>query len=178
MELNMEEKLEQFIPLVQLVVAQMKKTLSNQVDESELYSSGMTGLWDASQKFDPSQGVKFETYAVQRIRGAILDGIRQTDHVSRTLRKKEKTFREARETLEQFYLRKPTPKEMTEHLGINPEEYERTLMQLSFIKQESLDEPLDNEGKERAVFNRIEDYYFPRQEEYVKAKEKKKDLQA
>ncbi|SDM38571.1 sigma-70 family RNA polymerase sigma factor [Bacillus sp. OK048] len=55
-----------------------------------------------------SQGVKFETYAAQRIRGAILDGLRQTDHVSRTLRKKEKMIREAWETLEQSLLRKPT----------------------------------------------------------------------
>src|SRR4051812_29620602 len=85
-EWNMEDRiLEEYIPLVQMVVAQMKKTLSNQADENELFSSGMTGLWDASRKFDPYQGAKFQTYAVQRIRGAILDGLRQSDHVSRSL---------------------------------------------------------------------------------------------
>lgn len=82
--------MDQYIPLVHKVVKHMKRSLSDEADENDLFSFGLTGLWDAGKKFDPSQGIKFETYAVQRIRGEILDGIRQNDHVSRTLRKKKK----------------------------------------------------------------------------------------
>jgi RNA polymerase sigma factor FliA len=174
----MEEMLDEYIPLVQMVVAQMKRNLSNQTDVDELFSSGMIGLWDASQKFDPTLGIKFETYAVQRIRGAILDGIRAIDHASRTLRKKEKVFREAMEALEQKYLRKPTPHEVSEHLGITLTEYEQTLKQLAFLKQESLDEPVDNEGKDNPIYHQIEDLSFQRQEEWLEAKERKKSLAA
>lgn len=179
MKWDVEEVIDQYIPLVHIVVAQMKKKLSNQADESELFSFGMTGLWDASRKFDPSQGVKFETYAVQRIRGEILDGLRKTDHVSRTLRKKEKMIRGALDTLEQTYMRRPTSLEVSNHLKISLEEYEQTQMQLSFIKQDSLDEPMDDhDGYGRAPFHQIEDHHFLKQDEWLEAKDQKKRLAA
>ncbi|MFZ7944711.1 sigma-70 family RNA polymerase sigma factor [Neobacillus sp. 19] len=174
----MEEILEPYIPLVKMVVTKMKKQLSDQADEGELFSSGMVGLWDASRKFDPSQGVKFETYAVQRIRGAIIDGLRQTDHASRSIRKKEKLFRDGWETLEQTLLRKPTAQEMSAHLGISVKEYEETLLLLASIKQESLNVP-NNEGeKEAPVYLQIEDHYFQKQEEWLVTKERRQQLAA
>jgi RNA polymerase sigma factor FliA len=170
-----EETLDQYIPLVNMVVGQMKKKLSDQADEKDLFSSGMTGLWDASRKFDTNLGVKFETYAVQRIRGAILDGLRQSDHVSRTLRKKEKVFREALDTLEQSLMRKPTRQEISEHLGIELSEYEQTLYQLSSIHHDSLDKPVEEmDGK--SSYYQIEDYHFKKQDEWLVAKERKKML--
>lgn len=177
LQVNVEVVLDQYIPLVHKVVAQMKRSLSDQADEGELFSYGMTGLWDAAQKFDSAQGVKFETYAVQRIRGEILDGLRQTDHASRTLRKKEKVIREAVESLEQVYLRRPTSQEVSQHLGISVEEYEQTQMQLSFIKQDSLSEPNDGDDKQKA-YHQLEDHYHIKQEEWVLAKEQKKRLAA
>jgi RNA polymerase sigma factor FliA len=175
LKVNVEDMLDQYIPLVHTVVAKMKKSLSDQADVDELISYGMTGLWDAAQKFDQAQGVKFETYAVQRIRGGILDGLRQNDHASRTLRKKEKVIKAAVETLEQIYLRKPTPQEVSEHLGISVEEYEQSQIQLSFIKQESLSEQRDgDENTNRA--HQIEDHYQVKQEDWVVAKERKKML--
>jgi RNA polymerase sigma factor FliA len=175
LKVNVEDMLDQYIPLVHTVVAKMKKSLSDQADVDELISYGMTGLWDAAQKFDQAQGVKFETYAVQRIRGGILDGLRQSDHASRTLRKKEKVIKEAVETLEQIYLRKPTPQEVSEHLGISVEEYEQSQIQLSFIKQDSLSEQRDaDENTNRA--HQIEDHYQVKQEDWVVAKERKKML--
>jgi RNA polymerase sigma factor FliA len=175
MQVNVEDVLDQYIPLVHMVVAKMKKSLSDQADEDELISYGMTGLWDAAQKFDQSQGVKFETYAVQRIRGEILDGLRQTDHASRTLRKKDKMLREAVETLEQTYLRKPTPHEVSLYLGISLEEYEQIQIQLSFIKQDSINEPVDGDEKQQ-TYLQLEDHYQIKQEEWVEAKERKKIL--
>jgi RNA polymerase sigma factor FliA len=175
LKVNVEDMLDQYIPLVHTVVAKMKKSLSDQADVDELISYGMTGLWDAAQKFDQAQGVKFETYAVQRIRGGILDGLRQNDHASRTLRKKEKVIKVAVETLEQIYLRKPTPQEVSEHLGISVEEYEQSQIQLSFIKQDSLSEQRDgDENTNRA--HQIEDHYQVKQEDWVVAKERKKML--
>lgn len=174
LSVNVEAVLDQYIPLVHMVVAKMKKALSDQADEDELLSYGMTGLWDAAQKFDQGQGVKFETYAVQRIRGEILDGLRQTDHASRTLRKKEKRVKEAVETLEQIYLRKPTPLEVSQHLGISLEEYEQTVLQLSFLKQDSIHEPQDADESKPVL--QLEDHYQIKQEEWVEAKERKKIL--
>lgn len=167
--------LDQYIPLVHMVVAKMKKGLSDQADEDELISYGMTGLWDAAQRFDESQGVKFETYAVQRIRGEILDGLRQTDHASRTLRKKEKMIRVALEELEQAYLRKPTAQEVSLYLDMSQEEYEQIQIQLSFIKQDSLNEPTDGEDKQKP-HHQLVDHYHVKQEDWVEAKERKRIL--
>jgi RNA polymerase sigma factor FliA len=173
---NEEETLVQYISLVHMVVAQMKKKLSDQVDEDDLFSSGMTGLWDASRKFDGTLGVKFETYAVQRIRGSILDGLRQSDHASRGLRKKERVFREAFETLEQNLMRKPTRQEVSEYLGIDLSEYEQVLVQLSYIHQDSLDRPVQEMDQENSVYHQIQDHYFPPQDDWLEAKERKKLL--
>jgi RNA polymerase sigma factor FliA len=174
LSVNVEAVLDQYIPLVHMVVAKMKKALSDQADEDELLSYGMTGLWDAAQKFDQGQGVKFETYAVQRIRGEILDGLRQSDHASRTLRKKEKRVKEAIETLEQLYLRKPTPQEVSQHLGVTLEEYEQTVLQLSFLKQDTIHESHDEDDSKPVL--QLEDHYQIKQEEWVEAKERKKIL--
>ena len=174
MEWNVEEVIDQYIPLVHKVVSQMRRSLSSQADENDLISFGMTGLWDAGKRFDPTQGIKFETYAVQRIRGEILDGLRKNDHVSRSLRKKEKTYREAAETLEQSYLRRPTPKEVSEHMGVSLKEYEQTQLQLTFIHQDSLDQPQNL--KENSVVQQIEDHTTVRQVEWLEAKEQKRML--
>jgi RNA polymerase sigma factor FliA len=171
-----EETLDQYIPLVQMVVGQMKRKLSDQADEKDLFSSGMTGLWDASRKFDSTHGVKFETYAVQRIRGAILDGLRQSDPASRTLRKKDKVIREALDTLEQSLMRKPTRLEISDYLGLDVSEYEQTLVQLSFIQQDSLDGPVDDMDQGNSNYHQIEDHYFQKQDEWLEAKERKKML--
>jgi RNA polymerase sigma factor FliA len=176
LQVNVEDVLDQYIPLVHMVVAKMKKGLSDQADEDELLSYGMTGLWDAAQKFDSAQGVKFETYAVQRIRGEILDGLRQTDHASRTLRKKDKMIKQAMEALEQANLRKPTAQEVSLYLGITLEEYEQIQMQLSFIKQDSLNEPIEGDESSQKSYLQLEDHYQVKQEEWVEAKERKKQL--
>lgn len=175
MQVNVEDVLDQYIPLVHMVVAKMKKGLSDQADEDELISYGMTGLWDAAQKFDSAQGVKFETYAVQRIRGEILDGLRQTDHASRTLRKKDKIIRAAMEELEQTYLRKPTAQEVSLFLGMTVEEYEQIQIQLSFIRQDSINEPIDGDESQKSYLQ-LEDSYQIKQEEWVEAKERKRQL--
>jgi RNA polymerase sigma factor FliA len=171
-----EDVLDQYIPLVHKVVAQMKQKLSDQADENELFSSGLSGLWEASQSYDSSQGVKFETYASMKIRYAIIDGLRQTDHASRTLRSKEKQLRKAMETLEQSLLRKPTQDEIIAHLGIDSKEYEQLLQQLAFIKQDSLDRPVGDDDENNAYYHQIEDLSAQGHAEILEAKEQKKVL--
>ncbi|MBM4764151.1 FliA/WhiG family RNA polymerase sigma factor [Bacillus sp. B15-48] len=171
-----DEMFDQYIPLVQKVVAQMKRKLADQADEKELFSSGLSGLWEAAQNFDSTEGVKFEVYAAMRIRYAIIDGLRQTDHASRTLRSKEKMVRKAMESLEQTLLRKPTTEEMSSYLQMERKEYEQLLLQLSFIKQVSLDRPAGEEDEGNPYFHQIEDLSVRGQDEILEEKEQKKLL--
>lgn len=89
-----EELVEHYMRLVEQIVNKMKKSLSNQVTFDELKSHGVIGLLDALTKFDPHRGLQFETYASLRIRGAILDGIRENDWIPRSIREKAKKLNE------------------------------------------------------------------------------------
>lgn len=171
-----EDLITRYTPLVRMIVSQMKKRLSTQADENELHSLGMIGLWDAIQKFDATHDNTFESYAAHRIRGEILDGLRKSDTASRSMRQKEKRFREAFETLEQSYMRRPTSEEMSEYLGITLAEYEKTRMQLSVMKYESLDEPLKEEDESHSKLQTVVDMYYPKQEEWVLEQERKQRL--
>ncbi|WP_416827884.1 sigma-70 family RNA polymerase sigma factor [Ectobacillus polymachus] len=171
-----EEIITRYIPLVRMIVSQMKKRLSTQADENELHSLGMIGLWDAIHKFDATHDNTFESYAAHRIRGEILDGLRKTDTASRSMRQKEKQYREAYETLEQTYMRQPTSNEMSKYLGITLAEYEKMRIQLSFMKQESLDEPWNEEDESKSKLQTVADVYYPKQEEWMEEQERKQRL--
>lgn len=171
-----EEIITRYIPLVRMIVSQMKKRLSTQADENELHSLGMIGLWDAIHKFDATHDNTFESYAAHRIRGEILDGLRKTDTASRSMRQKEKQFREAFETLEQTYMRQPTSNEMSKHLGITLAEYEKMRIQLSFMKHESLDESWNEEEESKSKLQTVADVYYPKQEEWMEEQERKQRL--
>jgi len=83
-----EDLLRRFAPLVRHVVERVAATLPRNVDHEDLYSAGVLGLLDAHAKFDLRKGVKFETYAVWRIKGAVLDQLRALDWASRSIRRK------------------------------------------------------------------------------------------
>ena len=87
-----EDLLRRFAPLVRHVVERVATTLPRTVDHEDLYSAGVLGLLDAHAKFDVRKGVKFETYAVWRIRGAVLDQLRALDWVSRSMRRKARNL--------------------------------------------------------------------------------------
>ena len=87
-----DDLLKRFAPLVRHVVERVAVTLPRNVDHQDLYSAGVLGLLDAHAKFDPGKGVKFETYAVWRIKGAVLDQLRALDWVSRSMRRKARNL--------------------------------------------------------------------------------------
>lgn len=111
--------LEIHLGLVHHVARQMSRALSGKVELDDLVSFGITGLMLAVERFEPSRGLSFSTFAAPRIRGAILDELRRQDHVPRTLRKKGRELTSARDMLERTLCRTPSDLEVANHLGIS-----------------------------------------------------------
>jgi RNA polymerase sigma factor FliA len=107
------------IPLVNAIAAGVRRKLPIQVELDDLVQAGSLGLIDAARKFDARKKVPFESYAKYRIRGAILDSLRQADWASRDLRRRQKQIETASRTLGAELGRTPTDCEIAERLGIN-----------------------------------------------------------
>jgi RNA polymerase sigma factor for flagellar operon FliA len=108
-----------YSPLVKFVAGRIGAGLPSSVDSGDLISSGVFGLIDAIERFDPERGVKFETFAVPRIRGAIYDGLRQLDWVPRSVRSRARNVERAFSELEHKLGRGPTDEELAAHLRIS-----------------------------------------------------------
>src|SRR5262249_30234925 len=113
-----------FLPLVKYNAERIWARLPEGVDLDDLISAGVFGLMDAIDAFDLERGVKFETYCVPRIRGAMLDELRTMDWVPRLVRSKHTKIEEARKALEAEHGRPPRPEEMAAKLGVSLEEFE------------------------------------------------------
>lgn len=109
---------EHYLPLVRYVASKMPSNSVACVERDDLISYGTFGLLDAIFKFDPTVGVKFETYAITRIRGSIIDEIRSQDWVPRSIRAKARDLDRAHTELETRHGRPPAPEEVAAHLGI------------------------------------------------------------
>src|SRR5690349_9885121 len=116
---------EQYLPLVKYNGERIWARLPDGVELDDLISAGVFGLMDAIDAFDMGRGVKFETYCVPRIRGAMLDELRTMDWVPRLVRSKATKMEEARKALEALHGRPPTDAELAERLGLPMEEYEK-----------------------------------------------------
>ncbi|MEM9514420.1 MAG: FliA/WhiG family RNA polymerase sigma factor [Actinomycetota bacterium] len=116
-----------YSPLVKFVAGRVGAGLPSSVDPGDLVSSGVFGLIDAIERYDPERGVKFETFAVPRIRGAVYDGLRQLDWVPRSVRSRARNVERAFSELEHELGRSPTDDELATHLHISPEELARWL---------------------------------------------------
>ena len=123
----------QYTPLVRLVASRMIRKLPPQIELHDLVNTGVLGLIDAIDKFDPSRDIKFETYAEFRIRGAILDDLRSLDWVPRSIRQKIHEMRRAVERLEGKHKRAASDEEMAEEMGISVEEYQELLQKTSGV---------------------------------------------
>ena len=108
-----------YAPLVKYVASRVATGLPASVEQADLVSYGMFGLIDALQKFEPGRGNKFETYAIPRIKGAIIDELRAMDWVPRSIRFKAREIEKAHSDLEAMLKRQPTEAEMAERLGIS-----------------------------------------------------------
>ncbi|MGG3466005.1 FliA/WhiG family RNA polymerase sigma factor [Neobacillus pocheonensis] len=167
-----EELFHQYLPLVHKIVKNTKRSLPHHVEEDELMSFGMVGLLDAFRKYDKRENVRFETYATQRIRGEIYDGLRRNDPLPRTLRKKEKEVKRAFEFLEQKLFRKPTLREVSDYLRISEKECKEIITHASFEKQESLNEPIEQGEENQLKIDLISDDSLVEQSEMVEIKER------
>ena len=121
------------LPLVKFIALRISARLPAHVDVDDLIHSGILGLMDAVKKFEPDRNVKFKTYAEQRIRGAILDGLRDLDWVPRSLRRKKKDIENAYHLLEQREGRAATDEEVAAHLGLTLEDLQHSLDDLKGV---------------------------------------------
>lgn len=132
----------QYTPLVKYVLARLAIGLPAIMDYEDVLADGSIGLIEAVDRFDPAKGVKFETYAINRIRGAIIDSLRKADRLSRSVRRKMRELEQATQTLRVTLNREPEDTEVAEALGIPLDRYYRTLTDTAWITV-SLDNLLD-----------------------------------
>ncbi len=121
------------LPLVKFIAHRISSRLPSHVDVDDLIHSGILGLMDAVKKFEPGRNVKFKTYAEQRIKGSILDSLRDLDWVPRSLRRKKKDIENSYHLLEQQMGRAATDEEVAEHLGITLEDLHKSLDDLKGV---------------------------------------------
>ena len=130
--------IEKYLPLVRYNAERVWSKLPDGVDLNDLISAGVFGLMDAIEAFDLTRGVKFETYCVPRIRGAMLDELRTMDWVPRLVRSKASKLEEARKSLEASLGRPPSADEMSARLGVSLEEYEQIVGEATAVSLVSL----------------------------------------
>jgi RNA polymerase sigma factor for flagellar operon FliA len=133
-----------YSPLVKYVAGRVATGLPQNVDQADLVSYGIFGLIDAIEKFDLGRGFKFETYAIARIKGNILDELRSVDWVPRSVRAKARALEKAYSTLESKLHRTPTDAELAEELDLTDDQLQTTLGQISFTGLVALDEMLSS----------------------------------
>ena len=154
-QLDLNSTLKQHSGLVRRLAHQMIAKLPANVEIDDLIQVGMSGLADAMTRFDAAQGVQFETFATQRIRGAMLDELRGNDYLSRGTRKQQRTIESAVHKLEQKLGRAPVESEIAREMGTTLVEYQELLgkvrgTQLVYLEDMSGDDG-DNDFLDRHV---------------------------
>ncbi len=148
-EAEREELIRSFLPLVKRVVHRLAGRLPSEVDVKEMLNSGIIGLVDALEKYDPRHETNFSTYAQFRIRGAILDSFRSQDWAPRSLRHKAHKLEAAYQRLEQELGRPAEDEEVAKALGISIEELQKMLSEVSGVVMLSFEELGFGHGEER-----------------------------
>jgi RNA polymerase sigma factor for flagellar operon FliA len=128
-----------YSPLVKYVAGRVRAGLPASVEQDDLISDGMMGLMGAIDNFELDRGLQFQTYAVPRIRGAIIDGLRSSDWVPRLVREKMRDITAATATLERRLQRRPRESEIAEELGISERELSKRYSQSSYATLHSID---------------------------------------
>ena len=131
-----------YSPLVKYVAGRVSVGLPQNIEHADLVSYGIFGLIDAIEKFDIERRIKFETYAIARIKGAIIDELRSIDWVPRSVRAKARSVEKAYSVLEAKLLRTPTDAEVAAEMGIGEPELHTLFTQISFVGLVALDEVL------------------------------------
>ena len=129
-----------YSPLVKYVAGRLASSLPQTVDTADLISYGIFGLIDAIEKFDRARAIKFETYAIARIKGAIIDELRAMDWVPRSVRSRAREIESAYVVLENRLRRVPSDAEVAEHMGISTHDLAAILTKLSYTSVVSFEE--------------------------------------
>lgn len=134
--------IEKYIELVKIIAGRMYSTYGSNVDYDDLVGYGIFGLIDAIEKFDITKNIKFETYAQIRIRGSVVDQLRNLDWVPRSVRQKAKLVESACSKLENKLGRNALDDEIAKEIGISVEEFQKLLLQISNLNIVSLEEKI------------------------------------
>ncbi len=145
-----------YSPLVKYVAGRMSSGLPAHIEEGDLVSYGLLGLIGALERFDLSRNIKFETYAVSRIKGAIIDELRALDWVPRSVRSWARKVEAAITQLENELSRAPSDEETAARLEIGVDEYHEILNQVSCASVVALDEFWDSSGSGQDRVNLID----------------------
>jgi RNA polymerase sigma factor FliA len=168
-----------YAPLVKYVAGRLGSGLPAHVDEGDLVSYGLLGLIAAIERYDPDRDVKFETYAIARIKGSILDELRAMDWVPRSVRSRAREIERAIAQLESKLGRAPSDEEIATKVGISQEELEDSLTDISRSSIAALDElwtVSGSGGDQIALIDTIEDESVPDPQSAMSATEMKEAI--
>ncbi len=126
-QIKKDQLVQRFAPLVKRIAYHLMARLPSSVQVDDLIQNGMIGLLDAIDRFEAGMGAQFETYAAQRVRGAMLDGLRENDWLPRSLRREFRQIEKAIAQLEQEHGRPPTENELAKALGVSLADYQKML---------------------------------------------------
>jgi len=159
------------MPLVELVVQRMTPQVPCFMTKEDMISAAMVGLVDAANKFDPTKGVKFKTFAEYRVRGAVFDEMRKLDWFSRSMRDKQNQLTQTMLRLERKFGRSPEEDEMADELALTMDEYHDLLGQVSHLGCVSLHETLDHTEEGRSFLDSLEDIGGPAPADIIEKEE-------
>lgn len=151
--------IEKYSPLIRYVADRLAARLPAHISKDDLISSGILGLIDAIDKFDPTRNIQFKTYAEFRVKGAMLDELRSMDWVPRSVRKKSTQVERTYQTLEAAMGRPATDEEVAEYLGLTTAEFHRLLDEvktISVVDVDAIRTPLASQNQE-AILNLLAD---------------------
>jgi RNA polymerase sigma factor for flagellar operon FliA len=149
-----------YSPLVKFVAGRMSSGLPAHIEEADLISYGLLGLIGAIERFDPGREIKFETFAVARIKGSIIDELRSLDWVPRSVRAKAREIETAHSKLERTLARTPTDEEVANELGVSMDDFQESLLQISNSSIVALDElwaVSDSSGDQVSLLDTMKD---------------------
>lgn len=143
---NRDALIESHLPQVKFIAERMAEKLPPSIDRNDLYGAGVIGLLDAVEKFDPARGVMFKTYAEMRVRGAILDSLRDLDWAPRSMRRRGREVEAAYQQIEQERGRPATEEEVAARLGLSLSDFQLLLGELRGLTVTGLDDEQDDEN--------------------------------
>ena len=158
-----------YAPLVKYVAGRVGVGLPQNIEQADLVSYGIFGLIDAIEKFDPKRAIKFETYAISRIKGAIIDELRSIDWIPRSIRSKAREVERAYADLEAKLHRTPSDREVADELGISLDDLHGIFGQVSFVNVVALDELLSVNGEKGDKVSLVDTLEDHRVEDPVRA---------